>query len=274
MKAVLLAALTLMLVACDSKDETGNGPGGAGGNSSEESSGSGSGNGEGSGNGSGSGSGSGNQTPEETCTTSIVATIRDFQSTHPDFESFNGTQATTGLVNADLGTDGKPVHAAMGPTSQTTGPENFNQWYRDVDGVNETFEVELPLTASTTAGFYTYDSSAFFPVDGRGFGNESWAHNFHFTTEVHATFKYEGGEVFQFRGDDDIWVFVNGKLVIDLGGLHPALEASVDFDARAAELGLVVGETYPLDIFHAERHTDQSNFRIDTSIRCFTPVIL
>ena len=39
----------------------------------------------------------------------------------------------------------------------------------------------------------------------------------------------------------------------------------------AASLGLEVGSTYPMDIFHAERHTDQSNFRIDTTIGCFIP---
>ena len=35
---------------------------------------------------------------------------------------------------------------------------------------------------------------------------------------------------------------------------------------RAAELGITPGETYPLDLFHAERHTTQSNFRIQSSL--------
>ncbi len=34
-------------------------------------------------------------------------------------------------------------------------------------------------------------------------------------------------------------------------------------------LGLTLGETYPMDIFHAERHTNESNFRIETTIQCF-----
>ena len=41
---------------------------------------------------------------------------------------------------------------------------------------------------------------------------------------------------------------------------------SIDLDT----LGLQIGQTYPLDVFHAERHTVESNFRIDTTI-CSIP---
>ena len=68
--------------------------------------------------------------------------------------------------------------------------------------------------------------------------------------------------MFSFDGDDDLWVFINDELVVDLGGVHPAVSGSVDLDT----LGLTIGETYDFDLFFAERHTTQSNFRIDTSI--------
>jgi hypothetical protein len=59
----------------------------------------------------------------------------------------------------------------------------------------------------------------------------------------------------------------NGQLAIDLGGVHGTQTDSVDLDAEAATLGLVVGAAYPLDLFQAERHATGSTFRVDTSLR-------
>jgi len=191
--------------------------------------------------------------------------IRDFTQEHPDFESFTGN-GLDGIVEEDLGSDQKPVYAHAGGTAHTSGPDAFAQWYHDVDGVNQRVEVDITFQ-EMSPGVFGYDNGNFFPIDGRGFGNGPIPqHNFLFTTEAHTLFTYGGGEVFTFRGDDDLWIFVNGKLAVDLGGLHPQLEETIDFDASAARLGIEVGGTYPMDIFHAERHTTQSNFRIETTI--------
>ena len=115
-------------------------------------------------------------------------------------------------------------------------------------------------------GLFVYENRAFFPIDGQLFGNEGNRHNYHFTLEARTEFDYIGGEVFSFTGDDDMWVFINRRLAIDLGGLHTPLSANVALDEVAGELGLLVGNRYPLHFFFAERHTIESNFTIRTSI--------
>ena len=212
--------------------------------------------------------------PQTTVDTSQLAcgdlpvTIRDFSASHPDFETFSGNAAYTGLVADQLGVDKKPVYAAAGATPQTTGPAEFNEWYRDVPGTNQTFPIVITLT-ETSPGLFTYDNLAFFPIDNLGFGNEGNEHNFHFTTELHTRFLYRGQEVFTFTGDDDFWLFINNRLAVDLGGLHPSLSQTLDLDAAAGQLGITTGGTYDMDIFHAERHTTASNFSIATTINCF-----
>jgi len=116
-----------------------------------------------------------------------------------------------------------------------------------------------------------YDSiDGFFPIDDQLFGNSGlWPdHNFHFTFELHTEFTYDAASnpYFMFTGDDDVWVYIDGKLVIDLGGVHAAEDQYVDL----TRLDLEHGVTYTLDFFFAERHTTESNFRINTSLKLDT----
>lgn len=148
------------------------------------------------------------------------------------------------------------------PTSEITSASSFSDWYNTKEGVNREIKGVLALDNGT------FDSKEFFPLDGQGFGNEGREHNYHFTTEAHVKFTYERGQVFTFRGDDDLWIFVNNKLALDLGGLHQPLTGTIKFD----DLGLTAGQQYDMDIFHAERQTDASNFRVQTNITCFVPV--
>ncbi len=185
--------------------------------------------------------------------------------------------------------DGNPIcwllyDPSMGDSPINWGPRcdggiasgwSFYSWYRDVPGTN--LSMPLSLTFQRQAdGSYVFDDAldplyaslgGFFPIDNQLFGNSGGSpdHNFHFTFELHTEFTYDEDQdnFFQFIGDDDVWVFVNGQLVIDLGGVHGATEQYVDLD----RLGLVDGQSYTLDFFFAERHRTESNFRISTSLQ-------
>ena len=217
----------------------------------------------------------------------LNATIRDFRQDHPDMEFDLFSEVIPNLQNIQenavgttLGSDGDPVFTGSGKTFFSTA-ENFDQWYDTIDGVN--IEIQKSLTFTETfagSGVFAFSDNFpavpgstfpaatgnFFPINGEGFGNEGNANNQHFTMELRTSFTYNGGEFFNYTGDDDLWVFINGQRVIDLGGVHQALDASINLDDVASDIGLVVGETYSFDLFYAERNTVASNFFAETSI--------
>ncbi len=219
---------------------------------------------------------------EDGAAAALTVTVRDFKfwdpndpTTNPDFENVvgddhgspsAGPSVVGTIVQEALGADGKPVYKGGpgGTTLTTHGKTYFDQWFHDVPGVNIRFEFPLPLSlVSATQGTYGYDSQVsgiplsasdprkmWFPIDNQGFGNQWADHNYSFTTELHTLFTYRGGETFSFSGDDDVFVFINGKLVIDLGGVHAREVATIDLDS----LALSKGQQYALDLFNAERH--------------------
>jgi fibro-slime domain-containing protein len=248
-------------------------------------------------------------TPSEDtdCGTAIDITVRDFDVTHPDMErADNGWGPLAGVLEPVLGDDRKPVFADamgaytwkpnngsgelekncwdsgpgteelcyMGTIPMFEGAESFNDWYRDTTA-NQRFEKSIELKPDPKRqGVFVFDSDAFFPLStGEGFGETpaNAGQNFLFTTEMHLKFEYVAGQKFTFSGDDDLWIFVNGRIALDLGGLHLPFTGTIDFDAKAEELDIQPGRVYPMDIFHAERHTSQSNFHLETNISCFTP---
>ena len=147
------------------------------------------------------------------------------------------------------------------------GRDAFDDWYHDS---SRSKRVELALVLEQDGDSYVFDSTDFFPLDDNGYGDKDLnGHNYLFTTEVHLEFLYSGGEKFTFRGDDDLWIFVDGRIALDLGGMHWPFQGTIDFD----QLGLTKDQSYHMDIFHAERHTSASNFRIETNIECFTSYI-
>lgn len=164
-----------------------------------------------------------------------------------DFHWSSATPANScGVVLNDV--EGAPgVASSGGITSAAT----FNQWYNDVLGVNLSTHHSIALVRNG-AGIYEYDEPNFYPIDGLLFGNEGQAHNGNFTYEMDLEFVYDActGQFFQFTGPDTSYVYVDGVLGIDLGGVEPPAGQIVEMD----RLNLVDGQLYTLRFFYAHRY--------------------
>ncbi len=182
------------------------------------------------------------------------------------------------------GTDAKFVYNVMNGRWEWTGLKQFKNRSKEFTGKNYNPEdpmaniviydtLDFKMTKSktiknkfskTTIGTFLFDSQAFFPIDRKGFKEHvvfrAGSHNYSYAMEVHTSFLYRGGEYFDFRGDDDIYLFIDGKLQLDLGGIHPPQKFRVEIDKIP---GLEKGKTYSFDLFFAERQASGSSLRIE-----------
>lgn len=174
---------------------------------------------------------------------------------HPRFfDSSKGDQA---------GSAGAPDPGAI------SSAQSFSQWYRNVAGLNVATMLVITLERDES-GNYVFDDrldsqfayqGGFFPINDALMGGNK---NHHFTYEIATEFKYQAGQgqMFRFRGDDDVWVFIDDQLVIDIGGVHGVVEQCVLLDRLD---WLQDGQTHQLRFFFAERKKPGSNFRMETN---------
>ncbi len=198
--------------------------------------------------------------------------------------------ATQGMVEKRLGPNGVPVRSANFPESKCKNAKHLNNWFlpetltvkNNIAYTNATCrDITLELDkdglwkgqkddSSPEGGFFLLDDFKFLdsaetipnPKFDWASGHDDKNHNFGLTMKAIAEFEYVKGQYFEFNGDDDVWVFINNKLVVDIGGQHNKVFGAVDLDT----LGLTPGEIYPFHIFYAERKRYKSNFMMRTSI--------
>jgi len=244
----------------------------------------------------------------------IPVIYRDFRSNDtnnansPNFSpDFNNPSDSNSNIAFDITKDyldaeGRPELSGenLYVSGSNEGPPHsaasFAQWYRTSPTLDRTGNLEVVgelLLGSIGDNVYRFSSSSFFPLNDPALSPLAWPmeptygevlhvpnvggapRNFGFTTEVHYFFVYQGDEVLSFSGDDDLWVFVDGFLCLDVGGLHPSKSDVMSF-ANPTAAGstkqdtivanckdrLTPDKVYEVAIFHAERHTNASNFSL------------
>jgi fibro-slime domain-containing protein len=189
-----------------------------------------------------------------------------------NLDGSNGTTCTP--TNAQRSTH--PNH----PLATHPGIDPFFYWYRDTPDVNKT--VVVPEVLMGNNGVYSFNpGGGFFPLNGLGWvatGDEDpWqgagGNNYGFTSEVRYWFQFQGGETLSFTGDDDLFVYANGELILPIGSKHGATTREVVINANGTATcaacttmsrphTMTVGNVYEMAIFHAERQASASNFNL------------
>ena len=162
---------------------------------------------------------------------------------------FSPTESATGKVKTYLDVNGLFTKDSDG-YYEYNSETNFAQY----NNQSNSFDVyDVPGSSQNAVGNTdTGKHGSFFPfntltstlISDTSINEISGSANYHFGMTMESNFlQPEGGKVngnpmkFEFSGDDDVWVYVDGVLVLDIGGIHNAISGTIDFATGKVTVG-------------------------------------
>ena len=193
--------------------------------------------------------------------------------TVPEYTHMTLSQETNSAGNTyyvfDGGYDGVTYNANDGGISHVNGSSSKDMVYY-TSYADTTLHPFLPTTGSTT---FQQTNTPYFLDSGAsersaGSFETQIGRDYNFSMEGHGQFVFntEDNLYFTFEGDDDVYLFINNKMVMDIGAAHSITKSTFNLNDYIKECGLKDGEMYDFDFYYMERHSYGSNIRIETNI--------
>ena len=206
--------------------------------------------------------------------------VREFEWTSC---GYSNKEVEEGLVDFDLDDKYMPVTTWAGRLTANRGA-NVAQWFEVLDGKSVSYAGTLEMQYVTKGAEFIFTAEDFYPLDAAEFSsgdkvnNDGHNHLFAMNFAVPFTVLASGTESFEVRADDDTFIFVGSKLVLDMGGIHDAavgrfvihedgeIYSGVDGEELAYS-GVTVGkgDGSIVRIYHADRDSADSTFNIKFS---------